>query len=128
MEYIKIIYYSIFFNYVASAHEWFQYEIKNILRNNFYLESETEQTEIIFDRNSYYALGLIISGLIWAQITKYITPKKALLFSCYFQGISFIIMSIYPSPKIIPFIFLIKGVMTNIYNAGIAFIYTFCSS
>ena len=42
MDYFYIIYYALFFNLVACAHYWFNYEIKNILRNNFNVESETE--------------------------------------------------------------------------------------
>ena len=81
----------------------------------------------MLDKNSYYSLGLIISGLIWPYITKKIGSKKALMITFIFQGLSFIPMGISDNPMIIPIMFLFKGAMANIYNAGIAFIYTFCS-
>jgi hypothetical protein len=36
-------------------------------------------------------------------------------------------MGMFSDPMIIPFMFFLKGIMLNIYNCGIAFIYTFCS-
>lgn len=70
---------------------------------------------------------MILSGLIWPIITKYISTKKALLITVVFQGLSFIVISMFEDPDIIPIVFLFKGAMANIYNVGIAFIYTFCS-
>lgn len=36
-------------------------------------------------------------------------------------------MGMSDDPMIIPVMFLIKGILSNIYSAGIAFVYTFCS-
>ena len=36
-------------------------------------------------------------------------------------------MGMFQDPIIIPVVFLFKGIMSNIYNVGIAFVYTFCS-
>lgn len=36
-------------------------------------------------------------------------------------------MGMSENPMIIPIVFLFKGIMSNIYSAGIAFVYTFCS-
>ena len=33
----------------------------------------------------------------------------------------------FSSPEIIPIMFFFKGVMSNIYNVGIAFVYSFCN-
>lgn len=35
-------------------------------------------------------------------------------------------MGMFDDPMIIPIMFLVKGILLNIYSAGIAFIYTFC--
>lgn len=120
------VYYSIFFNLVAFSHYWFNYEIKNILRHSFSIISESYQTEIIIDKNSYYSAGLIISGFIWPSITKKIGTKNALIFTFLAQGITLVLMGLSDNPMIIPIMFLFWGALLNIFNAGIAFVYSFC--
>jgi hypothetical protein len=126
-DYFYIVYYALFFNLVACAHYWFMFKLQDILRINFLVSNESELTQINYQQTQYYSMGLIISGLIWPQITKYISTKKALLISCVFQGLSFIPLGMFENPIVIPITFLFKGIMSNIYSAGIAFVYTFCS-
>ncbi len=83
-EYFYIFYYAIFFNFVAVSHYWFAYEYKNILRINYNVEGETDQTEINIYKNQFYAAGLIVSGLLWPYLTQKLGTKKSIIISAIF--------------------------------------------
>lgn len=125
-EYFYMIYYGIFFNLVAVSHYLFSTEIKNILKNSFNLENETDQSNVVFDNTSFYSRGLVISGIVWPFLIKKMSLKKALLISTVCQALTFLPMGMVSSHWIIPIMFMVKGATSNIYNVGIAFIYTFC--
>lgn len=39
-------------NLIAESHNWFQTELKNILKMSFGLEMESQKTEILINKNS----------------------------------------------------------------------------
>lgn len=65
---IKSVYYAIFFNIIAVGHYWFLNNLKTILQINFGIKMESELTAILVDKNSYFSVGLIISGFTWPYI------------------------------------------------------------
>lgn len=76
-----MIFYALLFNIIAESHNWFKNIFKEILSNSFEVSMESEVTSIIIDKNSFQSIGMIISGVMWPFISKYLNNKNCMILS-----------------------------------------------
>lgn len=87
---------------------------------------ESQKTEILINKNSTQAIGMIISGIIWPYINQYLSNKKCMILTSLMQTLCIFLFGLISDAYFIPIIFLFKGITFGIYSVGIATIYDFC--